>query len=101
MPSLQKQHKSPSLSLAILPACISAIAAGELWAQEGAESRIFDLEEIVVTATKRESTIQDLPFSINAQTQSDIQRTGASNLEDLSRSVAGLTIQNLGRVKVR
>ncbi len=96
MPSLQKQHKSPSLSLAILPACISAITAGELWAEESAESRIFDLEEIVVTATKRESTIQDLPFSINAQTQSDIQRTGASNLEDLSRSVAGLTIQNLG-----
>lgn len=54
------------------------------------------VEEITVTATKRESTIQDVPFSINAQTQKDIQRSGAGNLEELSRNVAGLTIQNLG-----
>jgi len=54
------------------------------------------LEEITVTATKRESTIQDVPFSINAQTARDIQRSGATDLEGLSRNVAGLTVQNLG-----
>jgi outer membrane receptor protein involved in Fe transport len=54
------------------------------------------IEEVVVTATKHASTIQDVPFSINAQTEEDIQRSGATNLEDLSRNVAGLTIQNLG-----
>ena len=54
------------------------------------------LEEITVTATKRDSTIQDVPFSINAQSAKDIQRTGATDLESLSRNVAGLTVQNLG-----
>ncbi len=54
------------------------------------------LEEVIVTATKRQQTIQDVPFSINAQTEEDIQRSGASSLEELSRNVAGLTIQNLG-----
>ena len=54
------------------------------------------LEEITVTATKRESTIQDVPFSINAQTAKDIQRSGATDLEQLSRNVAGLTVMNLG-----
>ena len=54
------------------------------------------LDEIIVTGTKRDSTIQDVPFSINAQTQEDIQRSGAVTLEDLSRNVAGLSIQNLG-----
>ncbi|MDH5456483.1 MAG: TonB-dependent receptor, partial [Gammaproteobacteria bacterium] len=54
------------------------------------------LEEITVTATKRETTIQDVPFSINAQTAADIKRTGATDLEELSRNVAGLTVQNLG-----
>ena len=53
-------------------------------------------EEIIVTATKRATSIQDVPFSINAQTQEDIQRTGAGTLEELSRNIAGLTIQNLG-----
>src|SRR4028119_961322 len=53
-------------------------------------------DEIVVTATKRASRIQDVPFSINAQTQEDIQRANASTIEDISRNVAGLTVQNLG-----
>jgi iron complex outermembrane receptor protein len=52
--------------------------------------------EIIVTATKRASTVQDVPFSINAQTEEDIQRSGAVTLEDLSRNVAGLAVQNLG-----
>ena len=63
-------------------------------AAQGQERRT--IEEVVVTATKRESTIQDVPFSINAQTQEDIIRSGASSLEDVARNVAGLTIQNLG-----
>src|SRR3712207_5661662 len=51
---------------------------------------------IIVTATKRASTVQDVPFSVNAQTQEDIQRQNAQTLEDISRNVAGLTVQNLG-----
>lgn len=57
---------------------------------------LAQLEEVLVTATKREALLQDLPFSINAQTAADIQRNNAFNLEDLSRNVAGLSIQNLG-----
>ncbi len=54
------------------------------------------IEEVVVTATKRASTAQDVPFSLNVQTQEDINRAGAGNIEELSRNVAGLTVQNLG-----
>ena len=60
---------------------------------EDAEAR---QKTIIVTATKRDATIQDVPFSINAQTADDIARSGAGNLEDVARSVAGLSIQNLG-----
>ncbi|HEX6071874.1 MAG TPA: TonB-dependent receptor plug domain-containing protein, partial [Sphingomicrobium sp.] len=52
--------------------------------------------EIIVTATKRASRVQEVPFSINAQTQADIERAHAQTLEDISRNVAGLTVQNLG-----
>ncbi|MDF8331574.1 TonB-dependent receptor [Novosphingobium cyanobacteriorum] len=52
--------------------------------------------EIVVTATKRAQTIQEVPFSVNAQTAADIEKAGATSIEDISRSVAGLTVQNLG-----
>ena len=52
--------------------------------------------EIIVTATKRASRVQDVPFSINAQTQADIERANAQTIEDISRNVAGLAVQNLG-----
>jgi outer membrane receptor protein involved in Fe transport len=55
-----------------------------------------DEQVIIVTATKRETSLLDVPFSINAQTEAAIQRSGANTIEDLSRNVAGLTIQNLG-----
>ena len=53
-------------------------------------------DDIIVTATKRASRIQDVPFSINAQTEEDIQRANATTIEDVSRNVAGLAIQNVG-----
>lgn len=90
MSNLQRKGKK-AFAHAILPMCIGIASAPAVLAQ-GASS----LEEVIVTATKRDSTIQDLPFSINAQTQEDIQRSGATSLEELSRNVAGLTIQNLG-----
>jgi outer membrane receptor protein involved in Fe transport len=82
-------------------ACIAALmAAAPASAQSaaaGAGGEVAEQnEDIIVTATKRATTLQEVPFSINAQTEADIQRSGATTLEDLSRNVAGLTIQNLG-----
>lgn len=72
-------------------AAIALVAAPSMaFAQDSEET------EIIVTATKRATSILDVPFSVNAQTQEDIQRSGATNLEDISRNVAGLAIQNLG-----
>src|SRR5688500_13145793 len=53
-------------------------------------------QSIIVTATKRETSLFEVPFSINAQTEADIQRAAANTIEDLARNVAGLSIQNLG-----
>lgn len=79
---------------AVLILSYTTLMATSAFAQEAKEDGL--LEEVLVTATKRVSTIKDVPFSINAQTQEDIQRLGATNLEELSRNIAGLTIQNLG-----
>lgn len=84
---------------ALLAGAAAMLAGGSgAWAQaQGGGAEVAENDgDIIVTATKRSSTIQDVPFSINAQTQEDIQRSGAVTLEDLSRNVAGLTIQNLG-----
>ena len=64
-----------------------------LSAVEGAS---YTLQRMVVTATKRAQLAQDVPFSLNVQSEEDIKRLNTTNLEDLSRNVAGLSIQNLG-----
>ncbi len=79
----------------LLPVGIGIATINVAMAQNSSENR-FEMEEVVVTATKRSTTLQEVPFSINAQTQSDIERSGATNLEELAQSIAGLTIQNLG-----
>ena len=84
--------------LLAFPSSLAIGAAGIASAQqaEPPKAEPQKLESITVTATKRESALKDVPFSINAQTSEDIQRSGAVTLEDLSRNVAGLAVQNLG-----
>ncbi len=60
------------------------------------EEASYTLQSMIVTATKRAQLAQDVPFSLNVQSEEDIKRLNTTNLEDLSRNVAGLSIQNLG-----
>jgi iron complex outermembrane receptor protein len=79
-----------------LSSAAMAQTGAEAQAQAANEDASDYGEEIIVTATKRAVNLQDVPFSINAQTEEDIQRANASTIEDISRNVAGLTVQNLG-----
>ena len=53
-------------------------------------------EEIVVTAQKRATALQDVPFSVAAVTNEDIKQSGATNLVEIARNVPGLYITDLG-----
>ena len=53
-------------------------------------------EEMVVTARKREETVQDVPISVAAPTESELRDRGAETIEDVAANVAGFTVQNLG-----
>ena len=55
-----------------------------------------EIEELVVTARKREETLIDVPFAISAQSEETIRERGITNIEELSRTVASFSVQNLG-----
>jgi outer membrane receptor protein involved in Fe transport len=50
------------------------------------------LEEIIVTARKREEAIQDVPVSITAFTGNQLRNAGITNLKDLGYQTPGLQI---------
>src|SRR3990167_7095529 len=55
-----------------------------------------EIEEVIVTARKRDEALIDVPFSINALSEAKMRERGATNIEELSRNIAGFTVQNLG-----
>ncbi len=50
------------------------------------------LDEIIVTATKRDMNIQDLAQSIAALTNEDIERQGLDTMEDIIKSIPSMTL---------
>lgn len=54
------------------------------------------LEEIIVTANRREQSIQDIPVNISAMTGGELEAAGVSSLADLSQVIPGLAYSDLG-----
>ncbi len=81
-------RRNRALSVAALMIPMAAFATDPL------DDNLID--EIIVTAQKREAALQDVPFSIAAMTDSQIRDTGSTGIAELARNVAGLTITDLG-----
>ncbi len=81
-------HRGSAAQVSLL-ALIMALPAGQALAQS-------TVEELLVTARKRDEALIDVPFSINALSETKIRERGATNIEELSRNIANFTVQNLG-----
>ena len=63
---------------------------------QGSSSRSVALEEIIVTARKREESLIDIPMSITVISASNIEAGGFTSLQDISFIAPGLDFQNQG-----
>lgn len=59
-------------------------------------SREVVIEDIIVTAQKREQKLSDVPMSISALSQREMDRAGIDNLLDLGAAVPSLTVIESG-----
>jgi len=86
------------MSRNLLSAAIAAAFAlplAPVMAQETGGQQMM-IEEVVVTARKREETLQDVPISIAARTEGQMRQSGVTSLEGISQTVASFSVQNLG-----
>ncbi|MDY6949760.1 MAG: TonB-dependent receptor, partial [Pseudomonadota bacterium] len=72
-----------AVALFVVPVIASAQASGE-----GAQQ----LEEIIVTATRRSERLQDVPLSITAFSQDDLTTKGIVGYEGLARETPGIVL---------
>ena len=91
------------LSLAVV-AALGTLAASPALAQEGApaaqvqapampdEDKATTLSELVVTAQKREETMQDVPISLTALPEQLLRDNGVRDIKDMQVLVPGLTV---------
>ena len=82
-----------TLYKAALASCASMVALAIAAPTYAAETTV---EELIVTATKRDQALIDVPFSVAAQSEAMMRARGITNIEDLSRTVASFSVQNLG-----
>ncbi|WP_428311439.1 TonB-dependent receptor [Hydrocarboniphaga sp.] len=73
--------------------------------ERGRASDTVQLEEVIVTATKTERRLRDIPASITSQSGEDLERRGAQSAEDILKTVPGANITYTGdspaRVTIR
>tara|TARA_R110000787_G_scaffold44164_2_gene108284 strand:+ start:647 stop:3211 length:2565 start_codon:yes stop_codon:yes gene_type:complete len=79
-------------SLLLAAASVVALtAAGHAWAQEADDTtEIRRLDEVTVTAVKREQNLNEVPVSVTAFTADTRQELGLNNLSDFARFTPSL-----------
>jgi iron complex outermembrane receptor protein len=81
--------KALRLSILSVGALSSFVAIAQQTDQVG-------LQEVIVTAQKREANLQQVPFSVSSTSQAQIRDTGSMDLATLARNIAGFSVADLG-----
>lgn len=96
---MSKIHKSIA---ALLAAGATTLSGPVAFAQGAAAAEGLALEEIVVTARKREESLQEVPLAVTALTSTDITNRGLGSLDDVAAFTPGLVFsKSFGRTADR
>src|SRR5271156_5755615 len=91
--------RSDSIKLGLLPVALLSqfvFSTAQTAPAEPATAAGGGLEEIVVTATRREERLEDVPVSVLAFSQEKMDAQGLKNVDDLARLSPGLNFQRNG-----
>ena len=80
-------------SIKYLGLLFAALAATAVNAQERA------IEEVIVTATKRAESVQDIPLSVNAFSGAQLEEAGVKDIRDIAAQTPGLSIKSRGETE--
>ncbi len=80
------------LIVAAMAAALGMGTGSDVSAQEPGEAEELIWEEVIVTATKREQSIYDVPVAVSAFTEDTIFSQGITDLTDVGKFVPNMTV---------
>jgi iron complex outermembrane receptor protein len=92
-------NSKPGLIIIAVTALIWGVSPNGVFAQNqtaGSKGSESALEEIIVTARKRDEALIDIPMSITAISAESIEAAGLQDLQDIALLAPGLDFQNQG-----
>jgi len=90
------------MAAAVAAAVVGSALGGNALAQEEEKKGGYSLqlEEVVVTAQKREEDYMTVPVTVNAFTAQDMINTGAVSIQDIDDFIPGVEVSNGGSTQV-
>ncbi len=85
--------------LTAMVALANLMAQGSAHAAVAADSAARSgrvIEEVIVTATRRETTVQDVPYNISAVSGTELEAAGIVDNADLMRAIPGVAVVDRG-----
>ncbi|MBS0364734.1 MAG: TonB-dependent receptor [Proteobacteria bacterium] len=103
-----QSFQAAPVAMTVLMTVLAVLPSAPLWAQEqsaaaqqgptaAASNRTAQgLQEIVVTATRREEALSKVPVSVTALSQDTMDLRGIKDFQDVARFTPGVSIDNTG-----
>ena len=79
----------------LIPSVVAALAAAFAWAQDDAAPRV--IEEVIVTAEKRETNLQTTPISVTALDGQYLDDYGIDSIQEMGNRIAGVALETVDR----
>ncbi len=101
----QRHNATPSkvsvpMAVSLILACAAQVRVATATAPTGGDGGSDPdgqmLQEVTVTANRREESLLSVPYNISALTGSELQKSGASDVQSLATMVPGLQAPNEG-----
>lgn len=70
-----------------------ALSASAIAQQASTETQASTVDDIIVTARRREETLKDVPVAVSAYTAEQLEQKGAADITELTRTTPSLTLQ--------
>ena len=79
--------------------CAVMLLTNTAWASPAVDASEEVLDNIVITATKTEADVRDLPASVSVITAEDLARANVKSVEDILRYQTGFAVKDMGGMK--